>query len=557
MQTFNLKNFRQVRDAQFKLAPNITLFDGNNSAGKSTVLRGLKALFTGDVGTTKSKAHEMVTNGANKAVLCGNGVEMNFPKMTITGAPVIHISENAADIRDSVLLKSSKDAMLFFVDLLKASPTKQDLISACNFIEGKDRLEKINKIWDMIETVGWTGTEKNIREYASGQSSNWKVHTGENFGTAKAVNWKHKDYSFELDNLTENQIREALQEAKTIHEDAIAANAVSEERAKELEHIIAGEPEYLKEKEELRESNIENIKKQDTLKSAWDGRVNTMLDIKNTLPEEQRTIKCPCCDKDLVYVNGKLEEPKKLSEVDLQKIKDDLVEAIKFEQDAKIELDTEISEGRTIQKRITEIDNHLLSVNSARVELEKYDNSEGKITPSECYEEVERWEKLLTAYVSTRDAKKCHESYVYYKELEKVISVDGIRKTKVSEAVEGFNAVANQIFTNPKWNWRADSDFSVTDDIGTEYDNLSDGQKWCARVLFQVVSSVILGDEIILIDTIEKVDRDYLTELCMQLHKSNIRAVIASASDQKEKETLNIEKIPGCARYTLVDGVIK
>lgn len=554
------ENYRKIKSAVIELAEKITLIDGANGAGKSTILAGIKSLLTGDVGAVKAHANEMLTDGTLKGFIEGNGVKIEYPKLIVTGETEISASISSTDIRDSVLNQTDKKrAALFLVNLLKASPDYNDFFKACSFISEDERGKIIAPVWSDIQKLGWSTVSQNLADAATSEGRAWKALTGETYGTAKAENWRHKDYTSELDSMSGNQILAALEEAKRIHHDVIASAAVSEDRMSSLRAQVEKTVEFETNISKLSSISENHKKELKELNDAFEERSKFVSSNARTLDAEKNILTCPYCGKAVKLIDGKLSEYNAMPEDEKKKLIaaiDSIQKEIDDIDKRRTELQKKQSENyQNIENAKRELQ-HCYDAQSELSKLSKQQKTE-KEDPAKAAEKVDLWERRLSAYNTTRQAQQHHKDYVFYKTMSQITSIEGVRRTKVSEAVGKFNAIADKVFTNDKWQYRADSDFSAIDKVGRGYPFFSDGEKWSARVIYQVVSSIIAGDKIVLIDTIEDVDRDRINELMQQLYKTSLQVVIARASDLKGKESLEIEKLPKCKRYTVIDGVVK
>ena len=565
-----IKNYKKVKSAEIELAPAITLIDGKNGHGKTTILNAIKNVLQANANVAKSKAHTIPTTGAVSGSIEGNGLRINYPKLTIDGEPIESISAHSTEIRESVLLKSTKEAAMFFVKLLGASPTYDDFYNACDFIDESKRSKLIDPIWKQIKSIGWTNAEKNISADAKGKFKQWGDVTGERYGSAKAEGWKHPEYTPELDSTSENQLMTDLEDSKRIYESSIASSAVDEAKIAELEELV-------NQKESNTESNIKIAKKQEKLMCEINvleqkhtdiqkeiSLQNDLIQVNDTkLNNNKNHLICPHCKEPVTIINNKITEFKKLSREEIEGINDEIKEMQQKKDEKSSEIDNINKKLEKLKNELNNVREEIRSYQSEAKAIERAENELKKLqkiekteeSPDHCMEIVKRNEARLTAYRATKQAKEIHEAYLFYKTMERIVSVEGVRRTKVADAVGKFNDIADKIFT--LWSWRADSDFSAIDDLGRSYEDFSDGEKWCCRALYQVVSAILNKDKIVLIDVIEDVDRDRLTEFIKQVYPLNIKVVIARATDSKNKESIEIDKLDNCKRYTIVDGIIK
>ncbi len=551
---FNINNFRSIKSASIELAEKITFVDGINGAGKSNLLKALRILLTGEIGTSKAGATAFVNRNSQTAKIEGNGLTVMYPKCTLSGNQELIISANASAIENSPLLLSNKEALGFYAKVLQANPTKKDLYLSLNFIEKEIRDKMIDKIWNEIENIGWDNSCKNAEKQAQGQRAIWGNITKENFGSQKAKNWRHPDWDSVLDSMAYEDITKAQLEAKEIYEDAIKCEAISDSKIEEIKKIVANEDNYIQEKLH------DEIELEDLNKKALEFQqaINNLLNTRNSLVLNQGDFKqCPhCSEKISIGFKGNLE---KFNGIDTKIIEENQAKAEKITEEITLiqqDLDSINNEIGVLNSNINQIKIVLnKDIPDYKKQLSELKNTKNNLDVADCLNKVKDWDYRLRAFEVTKEAEKAFNNYEYYKNLQQVLSTEGVRASATHKAVAKFNDVASQIFGHEKWKYRADFDFSVLKDDLVTYKDLSHAQQWCARVVYQVVCSYFLGDKIVLIDTIEAIDRDTVRELLAQLSKINgIKFVIARCSDSGGTEELKVEKLPKCKRYTIKDG---
>ena len=137
---FTVKNYRGIRDAKVE-ADKIAAVFGPNGAGKSSIAGAAIACLTGEplpAGIKKGSAMKLVNDSAREstAVLESDTgmIAINLPDVTTktTGSPAC--AGDYAVGKKNVLTISPKERDKLFTDLLKTSPTKNDLFDAVSHL---------------------------------------------------------------------------------------------------------------------------------------------------------------------------------------------------------------------------------------------------------------------------------------------------------------------------------------------------------------------------------------------------------------------------------------
>lgn len=202
------RNYGQLEKAEIDISGPITLLCGRNDQGKSTALRGLSTLLTGDTTPATGQAqHDLpliCRKGAVRGEVLLQGEHCPGHKaFTFTNKAIVGVEARdgsidglpeadpiAAGIKRAMLMRlkpADRDARFF--EIWPVSPTRGDLDSHLS-AQGVDRSS--DKLWDKIETKGWDAVWNDIKAEIPETKARWKEVTGEDYGARKAETWEAK-----------------------------------------------------------------------------------------------------------------------------------------------------------------------------------------------------------------------------------------------------------------------------------------------------------------------------------------------------------------------------
>lgn len=290
-----VSNFRKIESADIALNT-LTLLCGHNESGKTSISQGVAAALTSKpnvMGITKKEADALVRDGAKTAsirILRGkdDGIVVRWPSLEIEGKgkPPASSPIAAGLIRFSSL--NQQDAAQILLDVLKAHPTKEDFVKVAGAYAGE---KSVLKVWDMIERDGWDTTHNYLLDQARNLKAEWKVIAGENWGSQKAETWLPAAYTPDLDTASDEQLVQAVEDARIELEKGIASQAVDQNYIEQLRAEANKLPnlktEYNKVEDELKA--LETEQKEKTAR-------------RSQLPASTKTIttwKCPHCSNDI------------------------------------------------------------------------------------------------------------------------------------------------------------------------------------------------------------------------------------------------------------------
>lgn len=193
-------NVGPVAEARMELVGPIVGIFGRNDAGKTTLVRCLRAALAGVRnpvgGTLKSGGPAMV--GPAHDIACvdltdsdGRQRSVVWPKceLTETIPPPPFISEAAAGLHPFDTT-DPKDRARHFAATFDALPTEADLVAAMEGAEAPKLGEEVDRTVKLLSKLGWDGAEVDQRKAAKALKGMWENTTGANYGSKVASRWR-------------------------------------------------------------------------------------------------------------------------------------------------------------------------------------------------------------------------------------------------------------------------------------------------------------------------------------------------------------------------------
>lgn len=527
-----IENYRGIRRADFTVG-GITLIGAPNAAGKSSIAQAVAACITGRPlpipGMTKSMSGFLVRSGSTKAfaeVANDNDESMTriaWPKAEISteGPNPPSASEWAAGIV-SLADMNDKERSTALTDFLNARPTKPDLIN--ELTKAKVSPEHAEKLWSMIEEFGWEESERKARERGKELKWQWQNTTGENYGSKKAETYLPSDWEFDLEEASEDALAADVANAKAELEAAIAASAVDFADTQRLQ-------EQADQIEELGAKVAEASQRLKAAREAENAASDVLAD--NPMPKDNPpSVACPHCAGALIIQGGTLHT------IDGQPTEQELATMRKAHNDARQAL----ADARVLtQGTNTEHSDSVSKLNAAmdaKAQLDANNSSEsqpqGDVDVDQAREKVASAEKRLTSFTKKRDADKAHSSIERNQVVVDVLSPGGLRLTVLYAAVRKFC----DDYVKPLTKAAGWADVQIDRELTLNYGDriyalLSESEKYRVRVTLQAAMAKVLGDNIMVIDAADILDRVGRNGLVKMLSSAGIDAVVCMTIPQR------------------------
>ena len=505
MLTISVRDFRGCERADLQVSP-IALVSGLNGSGKSSILRAAGAALSGrplPAGTHKKDADVLVRSGASGGSVTvsvdGGSCRTSWPAAdpSMDGdAPRASVFATGID---SVLWLDDRERARVLAQYMKADPNRDDLAAALHDADVSE--EQIGKAWELVERHGWDGAAEKAKTDGAAAKREWERLTGEKYGSAKAGAWAPTGWTSDLSGLSAEALQQQIEAAKTNHEKAVRAEAVGAERLAQLAEQ-AGRLDSLK--KQLRDAQTGAAQ----AKTAED-EARAALNALPPVPDHESVSRCPCCDASLA-----------VKVVGAGKYRLDQVEAVNdaekaARQQAITTAQAALAEATSLSNRLANdvrsLDAFVLQAEQSKAEHDKLTKEAGAIgaagSVDEAKAELFRAEGRYKAAKIKASADALHVEIGIQMAVVKALAPEGVRKRKLSNAVESFNGGILEPLCDAA-GWKA---VTLTEDLaaqfgGRPYPLLSDSEQYRVRVTLQLAMARLDGSSMVIIDGAEILD---------------------------------------------------
>lgn len=544
MLTITVRNFRGIKDAVVQVAP-IALVMGRNRAGKSSLCQAVGAALSGRVipveGVLKSTVGVLVRSGADTASVQvateNDTAAIAYPAAERLTTGHLDASEFAVGFR-SITDLPVKERAAALTAYLRSSPSQDDLNRA--LAEGGITAEASAAVWKAITQSGWDVAHKIAKDTGIRQKGAWEATTHDNYGSRKAQSWLPQEWHEDLASASLDTLESRVATAKALLEDNIAQQAVDQSGLEDLKDRAAKCPEASGAVDQARvELDAANAAKQQL-----PGTPDQDVDWSNET-------ECPLCggtvyftlEGDAIHLHAEAPATEAPAVVDAR-------------QTAIREADVLID---TAREAVYDAERTYRDAEMAREALKDRDQGTGgTMTPEDiekAREGVRIADQRLDAFKRKADADRYARAIASNAVIAQVISPDGLLKTILAQAIEGFNKDYLARFCEfAKWpDMKLEADLSIT--IGGRVFGLcSESEQYRARIVMQLALAKIDQAPLVVIDRADTLDQNGRNELFVLLYMVQIPALVAMTMNR-------IEKVPDLATsgigrsYWLEDGV--
>jgi hypothetical protein len=530
-----INNFRKVQQAEFEIAP-IAFLVGENENGKSRVAQAVALAAAQQPlpkNITKKDAKQLVHQGqkSGKVELTRGDVasEISWPlaefKHTGQGKP-IYASEFAVGLR-SVFGLSNAEKVSYFIQLLKANPTLDDL----KLVLPKSLDAKLEGIWKQIQESGWDEAHSSAKQEEAELTGKWKMTTREDrWNVDKAGKWRPETWEQDLERAERTELEVAYAEGKKLYEDALKAEGATQFDRSQAEAIIAEKPNLDNRKVEL-EQALQHAKKEE----------NEVRKLLSTLPPvDTNGMPCPECGAKLLYQpssdllsKGSLTKAESISEAEKTSRQQEIDEA-------NADLKTAIARIEETQKALADIYSRIKAIDEASRKLSEQDKNTpvntADIDSGNAHANYKNREQRLDDFNRVHQAKALYDQIITQKELVAALHQGGVRKTKLDEQIKRFNndvlkPLSNKFGSEIIW---IDNDLNMLRG-NYQYYLLSRSARYCVRTVLQVAIAMADKSELLVIDDVDEInDRNKRGGLLSMVISSGIPALLCMAKRPEE-----------------------
>lgn len=502
-----IRNFRGIAKADIDLSQ-IALVAGRNETGKSSIAHAAQAVLTGDAvpiaGVKKSEAAMLIHAGTGNGSVAlereGGSARIAYPqaKKETEGDPPSSSPIAAGMSSPADMERAELSAVL--IDYLKAAPSEDDLREAVKAINVTE--EGFARLWKSVTENSWDGAHRQAKEKGIELKGAWRECAGEMYGSSKAETWMPAEWESDLEGASDESLQAIVTEAGEIRDAAIAHTAISEEKIDQLKAKASGA-------QKLRDYipglvNVLNAANKAVLDSAEELQNAPRPD------EEQKTVACPHCGKDCVihigagFRAGLIKPPPVSSSAENANRRKIGEEAVRKQQMA-----SETLKSANLKK--IEADRELVEAESAQAELDAIDGKADDGTADDAAlerarREVQHAENRLKAYKVKTRADNLHKSIGRNQKLVAILAPDGLRRTKLRNAVKEFNGSLAELATAASW-----GAMEITADLAVTYRGMAwrlcaESARYRGRAMLQLACASIDGSDVVILDGADILD---------------------------------------------------
>ena len=557
---FAMKNLFGCNQADFEIVEGRpTILHGLNQSGKTSVLRALQVLLTGDANPYKKTATgNYLFRGADKgeAVLVGDNWALKWDgrvgDVEVSGDAPTFVHRNL--LNQAYLAMKGKAAASIWQDFLGADVPIEDLqtrmssiLVAAGFPD--NQIEKIVfEIVSLVNGPGWDPAVEVCSDRAKTAKDKWNkvvATTGEKrqWGSKIGATWKPQGWTVDCEGLTQAESMHQVTELSTKIEEGRKGAYLSESQGDQRTELLSrkitlettlknlsatlktGHDKRVQAKQayEKNQKAIQAYQDWKEMRAKAEGAVTTlreeagrlrMAEADAALGDGDNLVECPWCQRPLVVKVGGIEKPQSLVGE-----KDELAKVLKELDLCESALNATEPDNVEAMSRPTEM--HDLPEYKegmqlkGQLEMVKKDLAEFPSGPwktgeapdqSDIEEELARANERLEAVTAYRKAKDAHDEVTVWLNMKGVLDKDGIRGEVFGKKAERFNHLANAmagragdswsvIQLDPKL-WRLNvGDLDVAE--------CSRSEQWRAILTATVVVSLMEKAPMVLIDDVD------------------------------------------------------
>ena len=497
-----LVNVGPIRQAE--LTGDVILLAGNGGAGKTSILRGLRAALTGQpmpADVAKKDAASLVRRGHHEA-----SVTMRDDLGTATVAwPSCDVRQSGQPLGASLVAVGAvslvdlpvNQAAELMISALKAEPSDEELRQKLAEVGLPDKMAE--SVIAKVTAEGWDGALKHATTERPKRKGAWERVTGKKWGGKAASDWRPDGWTTNLALITDGrELTGAVDAARLAVDDAIragAGNAAELARLSERITLIDGA-----------RRTLEDCQKSTRIGSETTIKLGRHLDALPPVPSAGQP--CPECGCILCVTDGEITLASNAAGPET------IAAARKARADAKVAYDAADKAARAAVAAEAVARAELTALERDKARFGELLADQRAKKPAAAGDEagaraaLERAESRLRLWELMRDADTERRMVGYYEDVIAILEPAGLRKKKLAECLTAFNgrlAALCELVGLPE--------IAVTDDLAVTYDgqpygrhSLSTSQRRLTRIVLQVALAEIDGSQALLIDVDRALD---------------------------------------------------
>lgn len=537
----------------------IALVGAPNRGGKSSLAEAVRAALTADplpldgAGerlTQKESAPLLVAKGQEKGsvvlALNASTSSLTWPnsEYVAAGERPPRSSRIAAGLESLATMKAA-DRALFLINLLKALPTKEELMQAVDAAELGSAEAVVEDVWKEIQRIGWDAALKDWQTRGAERKGQWRETTGDTWGADKAANWAPVGWNPKWDALTVEQ--------------AVAGTAhVAEELVEFDKHHVRldmGIDQLKILAEMLPDLEAQVLPDTTALGESLVAAETARAALPPTPDEAEEIHPCPLCQGGLAVAMGAT-PPWRLPTVSKPTKK--AVEAMR-ERIAAANANVCKAKNALAQAHVA-IAAHRKALEAARGAKEKLQTAQPPTGEAERADLVGRLRRANEVGGLIRTRLRAAALDAQIREGCKMIAIlkpEGLRQTKLADVLQAFNdtlrtlseymGLVEPVSIRP--------DMTIWDD--RPYWLMSGSQKFRARIILQCTVAHIDGSAMVVIDSDVDQDKEWLKGTLQMLRQLAFPALITVHADTITEMPPAPPAASGHAIYWIVDHVVR
>lgn len=539
----NINNFRKIKEASFSIAP-IALLVGENENGKSSIAQAVALAVAQQPlprHIPKKDAKMLVHDGAKSGkveVSCGEvTTAISWPlsecKVNGQGKPV-QASEFAVGLK-SIFSLSNSEKVSYFIGLLKANPTLDDL--KIKLPKSLDHL--LPEIWKQIEESGWDEAHSTAKADEADLTGQWKNATGETrWNVSSAGDWRPATWEMDLERAERPDLEIIYAEAKKKLEDALKSEGAQAFDRTQAQALVDRMPEY--------EKRVSDAKGE--LQTAETQYADLTKELDALCYGGDEPLTCPDCGSQLM-----LNQERKLTQaepVDESK-KERYFELGKSLKDAMAEVTRLRDEVTLAQHQLTEVE-------KAKEKLESLGAGGATMDVEAMRTAYAKAERRLDDFNAYHKARQLYERILTQKDLVNALGQGGVRKEKLDQQIKKFCEEVLQPLSTAygSENIWLDNDLEIWRG-NRRYSLLSRSARYAVRVIIQAAIAMADRSEMLVIDDVDEInDRRNRAGLMAMVTSTGIPALICMAKRPEENAPDLAARGTG-QTYTVIEGVVQ
>ncbi|HCR1387289.1 TPA: AAA family ATPase [Pseudomonas aeruginosa] len=528
-----ITNFQGLRHAALDVSAPVLLVAGHNGAGKSSLLDGVAMAFNGQPRrvSLKKEIDKLITEGAKKGEA---RVEWLDEADEVQACGVALPSGKGSPLADSPFLPFVLDASRFaaldakdrrrvLFDLTDASASPAE-VSKRLAAKGID-LALFEKVKPLLRS-GFPAAVEQAKAYASEARGAWKMITGENYGSEKAVDWAPELLATVV---TEEQVAEAGKNLQLLEDDLAEAQQAlgASKQARQAADGRAQRIAKLRELVDLEPRRRNKLTTDEQNQDEWSEKVMAAeLASSGSVPHQPLT--CPHCQGAVDLQAGQLvahQPPAKVADPEaakrLEEYRGYLASAQRAVANSQRDLDECLAAAEQIKALEAEsveapsaeaIANGEQAINELR---QARDASRAKLVALQ-----EALEAATQREASIAKAQAAHQDVVAWTGMADALSPTGIPAEILADAIGPVNELLQRLSGTAGWSpVQISADIDVTFG-GRLYGLLSESERWRCDATIALAIAKLSGLRLVLLDRFDVLDIPARTQQAMKLFQS-------------------------------------